>query len=112
MVSDPAASAFRIFGLSAPAVEALAQLGPSNLSLAGSPLESIINQTKKKFGKKSVSGNHAMKHQASKEKEKQAKIPRPPNAFILYRQQYHPLIKAENPDFHNNDICKSPLPEH
>jgi HMG (high mobility group) box len=48
-----------------------------------------------------------MKHHTGKDKEKQAKIPRPPNAFILYRQQYHPIIKAANPDFHNNDICKS-----
>ncbi|KAI5297097.1 hypothetical protein KEM55_005141, partial [Ascosphaera atra] len=32
------------------------------------------------------------------------KIPRPPNAFILYRQHYHPFVKAANPEFHNNDI--------
>ncbi len=109
VVSDPGTSAFRIFGLSAPAVEALAQLRPIEFSLAGSPLESIINQTKQKFGNKGVSGNHGMKQQPGKDKEKLAKIPRPPNAFILYRQQYHPLVKAENPEFHNNDICKSPL---
>ncbi|KAI5299211.1 Cytosolic Fe-S cluster assembly factor nar1, partial [Ascosphaera pollenicola] len=35
---------------------------------------------------------------------KRQKIPRPPNAFILYRQHYHPIIKAKHPDFHNNDI--------
>ncbi|MCJ1314364.1 hypothetical protein MMC25_008046 [Agyrium rufum] len=33
-----------------------------------------------------------------------AKVPRPPNAFILYRQHHHPLIKADNPDIHNNQI--------
>ena len=35
-----------------------------------------------------------------------AKIARPPNAFILYRQHHHPLVKAEYPDLHNNQICK------
>ncbi|EAS35052.3 HMG domain-containing protein [Coccidioides immitis RS] len=35
---------------------------------------------------------------------KAAKVPRPPNAFILYRQHHHPLIKAAHPEYHNNDI--------
>ncbi|KZZ87685.1 mating type transcriptional activator [Ascosphaera apis ARSEF 7405] len=35
---------------------------------------------------------------------KRQKIPRPPNAFILYRQRYHPVVKAEHPEFHNNQI--------
>ena len=38
---------------------------------------------------------------------KKSKIARPPNAFILYRQSLHPLLKAENPELHNNQICKS-----
>ncbi len=81
-----------------------AQLGPNKLSLAGSPLESIVNQTEEKFGKKVILKDHGMKQPAGD--DKQAKIPRPPNAFILYRQARHPIIKAENPRFHNNDICK------
>lgn len=40
---------------------------------------------------------------------KAQKIPRPPNAFILYRQHHHPLIKADHPDYHNNDICMFPF---
>lgn len=39
--------------------------------------------------------------------DKKTKVPRPPNAFILYRQHHHPLVKAEFPDMHNNQICKS-----
>ncbi|KAK4693975.1 hypothetical protein P7C71_g3526, partial [Lecanoromycetidae sp. Uapishka_2] len=35
---------------------------------------------------------------------KQAKVARPPNAFILYRQHHHPLVKAQNPELHNNQI--------
>lgn len=35
-----------------------------------------------------------------------AKIPRPANAFILFRQHHHPTVKAQNPGMHNNDICK------
>jgi hypothetical protein len=34
------------------------------------------------------------------------KVPRPANAFILYRQHHHPLVKAAHPEYHNNDICK------
>lgn len=39
--------------------------------------------------------------------DKKTKVPRPPNAFILYRQHHHPLVKAQYPDMHNNQICKS-----
>ncbi|KAM5442513.1 hypothetical protein MferCBS31731_002391 [Microsporum ferrugineum] len=35
---------------------------------------------------------------------KAPKIPRPPNAFILYRQHHHPVIKSAHPEYHNNDI--------
>lgn len=38
---------------------------------------------------------------------KPQKVPRPPNAFILYRQHHHPLVKAAHPEYHNNDICMS-----
>lgn len=38
---------------------------------------------------------------------KEDKIARPPNAFILYRQHHHPLVKASHPELHNNQICKS-----
>lgn len=34
------------------------------------------------------------------------KTPRPPNAFILYRQRHHPLFKEACPHLHNNQICK------
>jgi hypothetical protein len=36
----------------------------------------------------------------------QTKIPRPPNAYILYRKDKHNEVKAENPNLHNNEICK------
>nr|AZB52187.1 MAT2-1 [Aspergillus pseudoglaucus] len=35
---------------------------------------------------------------------KAPKVPRPPNAFILYRQRHHPKIKEAYPDYSNNDI--------
>ncbi|KAL4940097.1 hypothetical protein BDV06DRAFT_197379 [Aspergillus oleicola] len=35
---------------------------------------------------------------------KSTKIPRPPNAFILYRQHRHPRIKEAYPDLSNNEI--------
>lgn len=37
---------------------------------------------------------------------KKVKVPRPPNAFILYRQHWHPHYKQHNKDMHNNDISK------
>ena len=42
---------------------------------------------------------------ATKKAEK-VKVPRPPNAFILYRQHHHPLVKEKNPELRNNQICK------
>ncbi|RDW86143.1 HMG-box domain-containing protein [Aspergillus mulundensis] len=35
---------------------------------------------------------------------KSAKVPRPPNAFILYRQHHHPRVKESYPDLTNNQI--------
>lgn len=37
---------------------------------------------------------------------KKAKVPRPPNAFTLYRQHWHPHYKQYNKSMHNNDISK------
>jgi hypothetical protein len=42
---------------------------------------------------------------AAPEKAKQ-KVPRPPNAFIIYRGEWHSTVVAANPGSHNNDICK------
>lgn len=39
-------------------------------------------------------------------KKKPFKAPRPPNAFILYRQHNHAILKAADPLLKNNDICK------
>jgi hypothetical protein len=38
------------------------------------------------------------------------KIPRPPNAFILYRKFHHPSVVAQNPGIHNNVVCKFCIP--
>lgn len=48
----------------------------------------------------------AKSNSKSSASSKPAKIPRPPNPFILYRQHNHPKVKAEHPDYHNNDICE------
>lgn len=41
-----------------------------------------------------------------KKSEKRNKVPRPPNAFILYRKHYHSILKEQDPNMHNNDICE------
>lgn len=33
------------------------------------------------------------------------KVPRPPNAYILYRKDHHKAVKQSNPKLSNNDIC-------
>lgn len=38
---------------------------------------------------------------------KKSKVPRPPNAFIIYRAQFHPHMKQHNPQMHNNEISKA-----
>jgi len=37
---------------------------------------------------------------------KKSKVPRPPNAWILYRQHNHAAVKSAHPGIMNNDICK------
>ncbi|KAK5111906.1 hypothetical protein LTR62_004638 [Meristemomyces frigidus] len=37
-------------------------------------------------------------------KDASDRVPRPPNAFIIYRKDWHPRIVAENPGLHNNAI--------
>ena len=44
-------------------------------------------------------------------KNLRGKLPRPPNSFILYRQQHHPMVKKAHPKLHNNEICKSCNPQ-
>ena len=33
-------------------------------------------------------------------------IPRPPNAYILYRKERHHAVAAANPGIHNNHTCE------
>jgi hypothetical protein len=35
-----------------------------------------------------------------------SRIPRPPNAWIIYRKEHHSIVLAQNPGIRNNDICK------
>ncbi len=44
--------------------------------------------------------------QATVSKGGSDKVPRPPNAFIIYRKDWHSTILAQNPGVHNNSICK------
>ncbi|KZZ99689.1 mating type 2 HMG1/2 protein [Moelleriella libera RCEF 2490] len=38
---------------------------------------------------------------------KPTKIPRPPNAYILYRKERHSSVKEANPEITNNEICRA-----
>ncbi|KAL6858177.1 hypothetical protein ACO1O0_005633 [Amphichorda felina] len=39
-------------------------------------------------------------------KNKEKKIPRPPNAYILYRKERHTIVKEANPGITNNEISQ------
>lgn len=52
-----------------------------------------------------TSSNMSVKTPKTKAARKQKNVSRPPNAFILYRQHWHPKIKAQLGDkYHNNDV--------
>ena len=70
----------------------------------------LIKPLTKPLGHNLVSNNGPSVPRATKNvggRNWRGKLPRPPNSFILYRQHHHPLMKAKNPSFHNNQICKS-----
>ncbi|KKK24882.1 hypothetical protein ARAM_000112 [Aspergillus rambellii] len=52
------------------------------------------------FGNKSNEASSKVRAASTKS----TKIPRPPNAFILYRQHHHPRVKEAYPDLSNNQI--------
>lgn len=39
-------------------------------------------------------------------KSKNAKLPKPPNSFILYRKFKQPMVLASHPDLHCSKVCK------
>lgn len=53
----------------------------------------------------SLKANTSKQGNKGKSAVKEAKVPRPPNAFILYRQHHHDILKNANPGLHNNEIC-------
>ncbi|KAE8321092.1 hypothetical protein BDV39DRAFT_197896 [Aspergillus sergii] len=53
---------------------------------------------------KEIAESSGRTHGKSALPTKSIKVPRPPNAFILYRQHHHPRIKEAYPDFTNNEI--------
>lgn len=76
-------------------------------AFSGSAVSVASHDSMPKAPKKASVGPTINQRVKSSAPSKTAKIPRPPNAFILYRQHHHPKIKAAYPDFQNNDICKS-----
>ena len=75
------------------------------VSVLEDPAAGVIRMFPTRNPKGRATVGEAPEPQASDGKKK--KIPRPPNAFILYRQAHHPVIKAQYPEMHNNQICES-----
>jgi hypothetical protein len=91
-VVDQQAQVFRI--MRAPALKS------GENSLAHSPAQSSSSRRPSTVIKASTPTYTAKAH------AQKVKVPRPPNAFILYRQERHPILRSEHPEYHNNDICK------
>lgn len=74
-------------------------------------LGEISNRLSIKLGKDIVvernQSTKVVSFQAVEQQPKKEKIPRPANAFILYRKANHDEVKAQHPGTANNDICKS-----
>lgn len=94
---DESICAFRL--MRTPAFSGSAVSVASHDAISKSPKKASTGLTMKSREKLAVSS-------------KTAKVPRPPNAFILYRQHHHPKIKEAYPDFQNNDICKLMEPQN
>lgn len=75
-------------------------------TFSGSAVSVASHDTLVKVPKKGSFGSSTNQREKPPVSSKAAKVPRPPNAFILYRQHHHPKIKEAYPDFQNNDICK------
>ncbi|KAL8675265.1 MAG: hypothetical protein Q9168_000386 [Polycauliona sp. 1 TL-2023] len=97
-----------------PAVERA--IGSDGLALIAERYESMIQapvEIKKRNGlpttiypKQNLNGHEkvTVTNPKSKMTSKKDKVARPPNAFILYRQHHHPIVKSQNADLHNNQI--------
>jgi len=74
-------------------------------------LAEISNRLSVKLGKDIVVDHNkstkVVSFQAIEQQTKKEKIPRPANAFILYRKANHDEAKLQHPGITNNDICKS-----
>ncbi|BCR91626.1 HMG-box domain-containing protein [Aspergillus chevalieri] len=73
-------------------------------TFSGSAVSVASHDTLVKVPKKGSFGSSTNQREKPPVSSKAAKVPRPPNAFILYRQHHHPKIKEAYPDFQNNDI--------
>lgn len=54
-----------------------------------------------------VQSDDAVSSQTTTKGGPKEKVSRPPNSFIIYRKEWHPIMVKANPGMHNNDICKS-----
>jgi hypothetical protein len=75
-----------------------------NWTLSQAPENQALPWTPESFPKPQESSPVIKSAQTTKSK---LKIPRPPNAFILYRARHQQEVKDKNPGIKNNDICES-----
>lgn len=53
---------------------------------------------------------NALFFQRPKPETTRPRIPRPPNAYILYRKERHQIVKGKRPGITNNEICEYHVP--
>ncbi|GAB7359580.1 hypothetical protein MBLNU230_g6766t2 [Neophaeotheca triangularis] len=88
-----------VFSMAADCVSNTLMIQPTGPALMSSP-ESVGNADSP--ASEAASPQQAV--QTISTKKAKAKVPRPPNAFIIYRKEWHPKILAQMPHLHNNQI--------
>lgn len=65
-----------------------------------------INNTEAVWAKRPAGTTQPTTSSPETRPAKALKIPRPPNAYILYRKERHSMVKEAHPGITNNQICQ------
>jgi len=79
-------------------------LGPTSLFISGKLIPDAANKNVPVFLPAQPVAPEL--HDNNGEEPAQEKLPRPPNAYILYRRDRHRGIKDAHPGITNNQICE------
>ncbi|OAP53959.1 hypothetical protein AYL99_11839 [Fonsecaea erecta] len=96
-----------VFLIHQPLEPGAAEFGPPDMSSSPAPSTSSMSMMSTPSPASDPARARSTKALAAKSLRlpgKKSRVPRPPNAFILYRAKNHPIVKKANPEMANNDI--------